>query len=1298
MKRKRLLFAAIALVAGALGFNAYAQEAGTYYIQNVGTGKWLGPGNNWGTQASVMNHADYWKLAKTSDGVFTLESVVSNGGSSYYLSGTYCDGGATNFTFTAIAGKENTYSIANASGGYLTTNGTTVDVSATDGSAEASQWKLWSEKDMSDGMAAATVENPFDATYLIKDHDLGRNNRDYSAWNNNGATAPKSSAGSAATTVYSVEAYHKTFDVNQTISDVPNGVYGVKVNGFYRQDGEDTNLPYVYANDQNTTLPARTGSENNMQDAAVSFVAGNYLSNPVYVQVTDGKLKVGVTTTGTTCWVIFKNFHLFYYGDVSINEVENVVFVKDYNAALAAAQEYQDDLMFPADKEALNTAITNNTLDVSAATADELKAATSALNAAASAAATAVNNYKPLLDAIALVKSYDSDLDLSSIEGPISDGTTTLTSPSEVFAAYQSLEIAKLGTEDNTDFTKVIINPSFETGDLTAWNANLANDTGVKPNSNGTYTAEPIDGAYLFNTWGGDAAKYVKQTIQGLPEGFYTVTALVASDADNVITLYAGSAQQGVVASPDGKGVFVEGTTPKVYVEANGSLEFGATSTWWYKVDHFRLTFYSADNSAKQAWEEALAAAQAALGNEDYANVTGNEKSNLQDEIGKDEPTTTAGYTSATEALNTAVAKFVAAKAAYDGYAAEYLYATGTLGMNIAKAEITDASAAEVATQDLKVTEYNDITANYTKDMSSLLSINSEFGTITGQHWDGTGTEYWDTWSGSATTKTLQFSASSLPAGKYILKVAGRSSSGASVAMTDGTTTVDFFANGDQGRGIDTNGATNFSADGTYANDNNGRGWQWRYLPITLAETSDFNATLTATYSPNSWASVTYEVSLLAIPNPEMSKAELLAAINKANEVDAVANVGDGAFQKPQSAAADFQSILGAAQEVYDDPEATIDVLEASTEALNQAIEDFANVELNAPAEDKLYNIINITEGFNHFGKALTFKSASDADLNANTTALGWTEEPGSIYPQGVKFTAVEGVKNGYTLSYTRADGNVIYASTGITSGLGNNTAQIRPTTDASKALTFVVSSTGDNVWNLMNTEDGHNVGSNGDQGFYTAGGSNKDVKIQEAVNNEVTLTAPTAKYGTMILPFDAEAPENVTIYSVQTIDGSSISLNEESSFVANTPYIVYYGAEMEATVSGIGSAYTDENYSTSYLTGVYKQILIGAGTDGKNNYVLQTNQSTGKQAFYIVGENAITIPANRAYLTNSSSNGVKTLNLGDDPTSINALDALTSGAYEGIYTVDGVKLNRMEKGVNILKMADGTTRKVVVK
>ena len=36
--------------------------------------------------------------------------------------------------------------------------------------------------------------------------------------------------------------------------------------------------------------------------------------------------------------------------------------------------------------------------------------------------------------------------------------------------------------------------------------------------------------------------------------------------------------------------------------------------------------------------------------------------------------------------------------------------------------------------------------------------------------------------------------------------------------------------------------------------------------------------------------------------------------------------------------------------------------------------------------------------------------------------------------------------------------------------------------------------------------------------------------------------------------------------------------------------------------------------------------------------------------------------------------------------------------AAEGIYTINGVKINSLQKGINIIKMADGTTRKVVIK
>lgn len=483
MKKLKLLFAICALIVGTVA--TMAQDAVTYYIQNVSNGKWLGPGNNWGTQASVLNHADYWKVVRISDGVYTLESVVSNGGSNYYLNGTYCDGGATNFTFTAVAGKENTYTIAGPKGGLLTTNGTTVNVDGSDVTATVSQWKLWNGDDMDAGMAAATIDTPFDATYLIKDHDLGRNNRDYSAWINTGATEPKTNDTNAGGNMrFSIEAYKKTFDVYQTLSNVPNGVYAIRVNGFYRQDGSDNRLPYVYANESQTTLPVRTGSENNMQSAAVSFEAGNYLSAPAFVQVTDNTLKVGVATKGTSCWTIFKNFHLTYYGNCTVAEVVLASYVKDYRDALTEAQAFTENSMFASAWQDLQSVLTANTLDLSNVTQEQLETATANLQAAIAAANAAVN----------AKTVYDNAVSL------INGGT-------------------------NVDLTSLVVNASFEDGNLNGWTS--INGGNVANNSNWSKV-----GTWFVERWtaNADTQKHLSDgslthDALVLPAGLYTITA-----------------------------------------------------------------------------------------------------------------------------------------------------------------------------------------------------------------------------------------------------------------------------------------------------------------------------------------------------------------------------------------------------------------------------------------------------------------------------------------------------------------------------------------------------------------------------------------------------------------------------------------------------------------------------------------------------------------------------------------------------------------------------------------------------
>ena len=214
----------------------------------------------------------------------------------------------------------------------------------------------------------------------------------------------------------------------------------------------------------------------------------------------------------------------------------------------------------------------------------------------------------------------------------------------------------------------------------------------------------------------------------------------------------------------------------------------------------------------------------------------------------------------------------------------------------------------------------------------------------------------------------------------------------------------------------------------------------------------------------------------------------------------------------------------------------------------------------------------------------------------------------------------------------------------------------------------------------------------------YTSTQASVSLYVKETVTIDKNTTLAAGKYATRIYPFVPKAIEGIAFYSCKAVNGNALALTPVTELKANTPYIL--GNDGEGATEAISIKQTgvdihvNDTYTEGYLTGVFATTTVPEGS-----YVLQT--LNGKQAFYKVeGEFTINTPY-RAYLTvpTDVAGNVKAFYLGgDDATAINALDALTSGAYEGIYTVDGVKLSRVEKGVNILKMADGTTRKVIVK
>jgi hypothetical protein len=97
---------------------------------------------------------------------------------------------------------------------------------------------------------------------------------------------------------------------------LPNGVYELTAQGFYRQDGDDNeNLPYFFVNDKKVTFPVKTGNENSMSDASASFTSGLYTIKPIKFIVEDGKITLGAKNeVNLSLWAIWDNFRLTYYG------------------------------------------------------------------------------------------------------------------------------------------------------------------------------------------------------------------------------------------------------------------------------------------------------------------------------------------------------------------------------------------------------------------------------------------------------------------------------------------------------------------------------------------------------------------------------------------------------------------------------------------------------------------------------------------------------------------------------------------------------------------------------------------------------------------------------------------------------------------------------------------------------------------------------------------------------------------------------------------------------------------------
>lgn len=611
-------------------------EAGTYYLKNVATGKYFAGGSSWGTHAIVDAHGIDLGLAVLDDGKYTIDTQLSNKGKQY-LNGVYCDGDAFGWTFalTKTAAGENAVTISDGTN-YLTTAEGTDEVSLAANDDDYSKWVVLSVEDRMAELQTATADNGKDASWLLPGRNFGRNDLRNSKWNGTPSI-------NGDNTNMCAEKFNTTFDVYQTIS-VPNGLYKVEVQGFYRNgtyadaaakhvDGSEQLLAAVYANTAETPLQSiftEAGKvdagvttdgidgkfPNSMKDASAFFSAGLYNNVVENVVVVDGTLTVGVRKSEavTNDWSIFDNFRITYYGEIE----DLTVYKEAYETALAAAQAAlaaeANAVVTGEERTALDGAITDNTTIEE--TKDGYTAATTALNAATSTFTSAVAAYQALKDTKAEYESFDtapypyaSSAKKTAIQEAVdveatSAADATAKKDAILTAVRDYVESNAVAEEAGaTDFTSSILNPNAEDG-VNSWTTTLGDGS---EGSVGIRSDEPFTDAVGNSThsyfdggnWGASAWDVTFSQDVTLPSGEYllTATARASQDLTN-FTLFAGNDTKEMTHIGASGGIFNRGWNDNFVVfnvhEDNTPVTIGVqgvaqSQQQWMSFTRFRL-------------------------------------------------------------------------------------------------------------------------------------------------------------------------------------------------------------------------------------------------------------------------------------------------------------------------------------------------------------------------------------------------------------------------------------------------------------------------------------------------------------------------------------------------------------------------------------------------------------------------------------------------------------------------------------------------------------------------------------
>ena len=375
-----------------------------------------------------------------------------------------------------------------------------------------------------------------------------------------------------------------------TIHDCQKGLYKVTIRARLLNEagGAEISGASIFANEESVSITSGRPCTNGYYDDYT--VVGT-------VDEENGTLTFGFNLENPTFnWISFNHIDVEYLGSsVSVDDAEG--FEIDGSAIYSRAAKEA----FEAAQSAFATSPSASTYSALAEAYGKAISSIMAYEALAAAIDYADGIREQTADATDEEKAeYDEIIGQVKEKyrtGDYADSEIQSVAVPEVYAALAAL------LKSQADKTPLIVNPSFETGDLTGWTLpyGTSDDTAVHEQSNSTYGASGCDGDYLFNTW--KKGVPIVQTVIGLDNGRYRLDVLIASDKGNMVYLTANGGHSEGVVTVSSKEYFQEASyefdvtdgTATIGVVGGGS-NYQADGGDWYKADNFRLTFLAPDD------------------------------------------------------------------------------------------------------------------------------------------------------------------------------------------------------------------------------------------------------------------------------------------------------------------------------------------------------------------------------------------------------------------------------------------------------------------------------------------------------------------------------------------------------------------------------------------------------------------------------------------------------------------------------------------------------------------------------